>query len=52
MWIPHSEPERRALALALNWLAEKSAWDPVLLKAEFEAILEFNANFDLCSTLR
>jgi hypothetical protein len=45
--VPHSEPERRALALALNRLAEKSAWDPALLKAEFETLLEFDANFDL-----
>jgi hypothetical protein len=44
---PHSEPERRALALALNRLAEKAEWDPTLLKAEFEALLEFDANFDL-----
>lgn len=45
--VPHSEPERRALALALNRLAEKAEWDPELLKAEFEALLEFDANFDL-----
>ena len=45
--VPHSEPERRALALALNRLAEKAEWDPTLLKAEFEALLEFDANFDL-----
>ena len=45
--VPHSEPERRALALTLNRLAEKAAWDPALLKAEFETLLEFDANFDL-----
>jgi DNA modification methylase len=45
--VPHSEPERRALALTLNRLAEKAEWDPTLLKAEFEALLEFDANFDL-----
>ncbi|WP_348273252.1 DNA methyltransferase [Methylocapsa sp. D3K7] len=45
--VPHSEPERRALALTLNRLAEKAEWDPKLLKAEFEALFEFDANFDL-----
>jgi len=42
-----SEPEIRALRLALNRVAEEADWHPDRLKVEFEALLDVDFDLDL-----
>ena len=41
------EPQKRALRIALNRLAELSSWDEAVLAIEFKELLHFDATLDL-----
>jgi ParB-like chromosome segregation protein Spo0J len=46
------EPQKRALRIALNRLAELSQWDEALLAIEFKELLEIDLELDLSFSAR